>query len=504
MPVQPTYPGIYIEELPPSERTITAAPTSIAVFIGYAHPFWKPERFNEAVRVQSFGEYERALGGHFVHTGIPNALPVAVQQFFLNGGADAYVVGLKPAVNDPTAEALGSTGLTVVPRAPVSALMPMKVSVSMPRGTGTDVVVDVTVSYGTRTETLRGIRQTAPAGATVAETINNLSSLITVAETGGVSFGHTAPFALDVADTTLSGAAFDATAFTQVFADEGSLDKVDIFNLMAIPGVSDPTVLAVALAFCERKRAFFIMDPPANATADEPSTAISDPAMRDSLPNSTNGALYFPYLDGVHPLTQERTLIPPSGVVAGVFARTDNDRGVWKAPAGLETILKNVRGVVPTGRMTDKRAGILNERAVNAIRTFPGVGTVVFGARTLVGDVLNTAFQHWRYVPVRRTALFLEKTFERNLGWVVFEPNDEPLWVTIRTSIDAFMMSLFRQGAFQGSKPSEAFLVQCDRTTTTQQDINNGIVNIVVGFRPLKPAEFVIVKIAQLAGQAQA
>jgi len=175
---------------------------------------------------------------------------------------------------------------------------------------------------------------------------------------------------------------------------------------------------------------------------------------------------------------------------------------VWKAPAGLETTVVNTTGVVERGRMTDLRQGTLNPLGVNCLRNFPGIGTVVFGARTLVTD--NPAFEQWRYVPVRRMALFLEQTLYRNLGWVVFEPNDEPLWVAIRTTIENFMLSLFHQGAFQGSTPSQAFQVKCDSSTTTQTDIDNGIVNIIVAFAPLKPAEFVIIKIAQLAGQTQA
>jgi phage tail sheath protein FI len=152
--------------------------------------------------------------------------------------------------------------------------------------------------------------------------------------------------------------------------------------------------------------------------------------------------------------------------------------------------------------MTDQRQGVLNPKGINVLRSFPGSGTVVWGARTTVTN--NPAFEQWRYVPVRRTALWIEQTLVRNLGWVVFEPNDEPLWAAIRLSIENFMLSLFRQSAFQGRSPSEAFRVLCDKTTTLQSDIDLGIVNILVGFRPLKPAEFVIIKIAQLAGQAQA
>jgi uncharacterized protein len=244
------------------------------------------------------------------------------------------------------------------------------------------------------------------------------------------------------------------------------------------------------------------MDPPENASADDTAplgfTKIQD--LLDTIPHvSPNGALYFPYLKTVDPVDGKIREEPPSGYVAGIYARTDMRRGVWKAPAGLEAGVLNTTGVVETGRMTDMRQGTVNDKGVNVLRSFPNAGTVIWGART-VGT--NPALEQWRYVPVRRTALFIEQTLMRNLGWVVFEPNDEPLWTAIRCSIDNFMLSLFRQQAFQGRTPSEAFLVKCDKTTTTQTDIDQGKVNIVVGFRPLKPAEFVIIKIAQLAGQA--
>jgi phage tail sheath protein FI len=158
--------------------------------------------------------------------------------------------------------------------------------------------------------------------------------------------------------------------------------------------------------------------------------------------------------------------------------------------------------VVEEGRMTEEQQGVLNPLGVNCLRTFPGIGTVVFGARTLV--TANTAFAQWRYVPVRRMALFIEQSLVGSLKWVVFEPNSDPLWTAIRTTIEKFMLGLFKQGAFAGTTPSESFQVKCDSSTTTQDDIDNGIVNIIVAFRPLKPAEFVIIKIAQLAGQAQA
>jgi len=185
--------------------------------------------------------------------------------------------------------------------------------------------------------------------------------------------------------------------------------------------------------------------------------------------------------------------------VAGVFSRTDATRGVWKAPAGLDATLRGVPALSVS--LTDKENGELNPLGINCLRARPPVGRVIWGSRTLQGD--DRLASEWKYVPVRRTALFIEESLYRGTQWVVFEPNDEPLWAQIRLNVGAFMQNLFRQGAFQGATPSEAYFVKVDSETTTQTDINLGIVNIVVGFAPLKPAEFVIIKIQQIAGQIE-
>jgi phage tail sheath protein FI len=178
------------------------------------------------------------------------------------------------------------------------------------------------------------------------------------------------------------------------------------------------------------------------------------------------------------------------------MSRTDAARGVWKAPAGIESNLRGVSAL--TINLTDNENGLLNPLGINCLRSFPGIGTVCWGARTLEGqDILAS---EWKYVPIRRLALFLEESLYRGTKWVVFEPNDEPLWAKVRLNVGAFMMSLFRQGAFQGSTPDKAFYVKCDAETTTQDDRNKGIINIEVGFAPLKPAEFVVIKIQQMAG----
>ncbi len=515
MPVTLSYPGLYIEELPSSAHTITAAPTSIAVFIGYTHPF-KTLKFGEAVRVFNFTEYERNFGGLYANGRVDNFVAYAVQQFFLNGGSDAYVVGVEPklhtvppSTSDPLPHPTGDLGsIRFTGLEPVDDGHILTVSITNPQSSD---VADITVAYGSRGETFRNVSLSDKISGKdnpdyIERRLNKVSSLVTVSPIG-LSYG-TYPVAPDplqvkLLDTSpLGSVVTNYPDFGSVFATDGSLDKVDIFNLMVIPGVADSSVLSQALSFCERKRAFFIMDPPANDSADGAGGLVKIEDDVDKLPKSANGALYFPYLTSIDTLSGNVIPQPPSGYVAGIYARTDNNRGVWKAPAGLETTVLNATGVVASGKLTDSRAGVLNPLGVNCLRTFPGVGTVVFGARTLTTK--NPAFEQWRYVPVRRTALFIEQTLLRNLGWVVFEPNDEPLWVAIRTSIEAFMLSLFHQGAFQGSTPSTAFQVKCDSSTTTQTDIDLGIVNILVGFRPLKPAEFVVIKIAQLAGQAQA
>jgi phage tail sheath protein FI len=244
------------------------------------------------------------------------------------------------------------------------------------------------------------------------------------------------------------------------------------------------------------RRAMLIADPPSTVT-----DVAGAKTFKDTLDADANVALFVPRLRAPNPtkgnLVEE---FVSSGAVAGVFARTDAARGVWKAPAGTEATVAGAAGV--SLALTDAETGELNPLGINVLRTFPLVGTVIWGSRTLRGaDALT---DQWKYIPVRRTALFIEESLFRGLKWVVFEPNDEPLWSQIRLNVGAFMNGLFRQGAFQGTTPAQAYFVKCDAETTTQDDIDRGVVNIVVGFAPLKPAEFVVLKIQQMAGQSAA
>lgn len=283
-----------------------------------------------------------------------------------------------------------------------------------------------------------------------------------------------------------------------------ALDKVDLFNLLSIPdatrtdlSASDAQLIySQAITYCDSRRAFLLVDAPASVTTvsgaiDWISTTlgITDP----------NGAAFWPRVRLPDPLNNYALRsFPPSGVVAGVYAATDNNRGVWKAPAGINAALNGVQSL--TYQLTNDENGELNPLGLNCLRSFPVYGRVLWGARTLQGaDALAS---QWKYVPVRRLALFLEESLYRGLQWVVFEPNAAPLWASIRLNVESFLQTYFLKGAFAGTTPDQAYFVKCDSETTTPTDISNGIVNILVGFAPLEPAEFVVIQIEQLTGQA--
>lgn len=375
MPVSPTYPGVYVEELPSGVRTITGVSTAVAAFVGRA----QAGPLNEPTVIHNFGDYERVFGG----LAKDRLMSYAVHDYFLNGGSTAIIVRC------------------------------------------------------------------------------------------------------DEPQSALPGSQVDKTGLY-------ALEKVDLFTLLCLPD-ADETVVAEAAVYCERRRALLIVDPPAAWTtkANVDVTALNC--------TSQNAAVYFPRIQKRDPLDNNALRsFPPCGAVAGMIARTDAQRGIWKAPAGTDAGLVGV--VEPGVSLTDLECGDLNPKGVNCLRSLPPHGTVAWGARTLKGS--DQAASEWKYVPVRRLALYVEESLFRGTQWAVFEPNDEPLWSQLRLNIGAFMHDLFRQGAFQGSSPKEAYFVKCDHESTTQNDIDKGIVNVVVGFAPLKPAEFVILKFQQIAGQA--
>ncbi len=544
MAVQTSYPGVYIQELPSLAHSIQPAPTSVAVFIGYTHPF-RTSKFLTAVPLFSFADYQSNFGGFFSSPWQRDYVGQAVFQFFSNGGPMCYVVGLQaqqyyddsvspPAVKGGVAPAsIGVTcvdgdltftasqpvGIPAVAPATSGTGIPMQITLSNFQASAPTVppapaapldMADIVISYGSTAETYRKVTL-----ASLATVLAN-SSLVSVAFTDPAPTAYVASAMPSSATyslgyTTAPGAGWTVVNpgdFGQVFEDYQSLDKVPVFNLLAVPGISDPSVASEAVAFCERKRALYIADTPSSQTTGwDANSVIADlaggTAVSPAPPVSINAAVYYPWLASTDPVTQQSILAPPSGFVAGIYGQVDASQGVWQSPAGIGTALNGTTGVDVGGLMTDPQQGIMNKNAINCIRQFPGVGTVVFGARTTAGADQNTAQQQWKYVAVRRTALFIEQSLYANLTWAVFQPNATPLWNALTQTVSAFMLSLFRQGAFAGTKPSESFLVQCDATTTTATDVANGVVNVLVGFAPLVPAEFVVIQIAQLAGQAQ-
>jgi len=358
--------------------------------------------------------------------------------------------------------------------------------------------------------TLPTSRPNANAPAAIAATSTTPAVPAGVVAPGGDPFdpaSTTVSTAVVTADKASNGRALIATDFTTGQADKHgiyALLKADLFNLLCLPpldpenGIDMPAaVIADAAVFCEQHRAMLLVDPPTSWTTTASAIAGINLGVGTT---SKNAAIYFPRLRQPNPLRENQLEnFVPCGAVAGVMARTDTTRGVWKAPAGLDATLVGVPAL--TVSLTDAENGQLNPLGVNCLRVMPAAGRIVWGARTMEGN--DRLASEWKYIPVRRLALYIEESLYRGTQWVVFEPNDEPLWAQIRLNLGAFMHSLFRQGAFQGTTPRDAYFVKCDKETTTQDDINRGVVNIVVGFAPLKPAEFVVIKLQQMAGQIQ-
>jgi phage tail sheath protein FI len=519
MPVAVSYPGVYVEEIPSGVRTITGVATSITTFIGWADQ--GPTQY--AGLVLSWSDFQRIYGGFDARSPY---LGYAVSQFFINGGQQAYIVrlaysGVANATLTPAASAtlvqggLTFTAGTVGPDGLVShAANPGVwaqsygiVIKNQSGGTGRFRVQVVYAPPGAASEVVvesfenLSITTPDPQGRYVADVINKQSSFVTVVVASGTT---TAPVDTTLPSPKLAGTANDdgtvllpstntaaGGAFeTALTAATTILDQIDLFNLLCVPGEVVTATISTLEQYCEGRRVFLIADSDPGIT--NPSNLTGPPTA------GINSAFYFPWIQAPDPLNQNRpSYYPPCGFIAGIYARTDGTRGVWKAPAGTEATLAGASGIaVP---LNDGQNGVLNPLAVNCIRNFNVYGIVVWGARTMQGN--DELGSQWKYVPVRRTALFIEESLFRALKWVVFEPNDNPLWAEIRLNVGAFMQNLFRQGAFQGLTPADAYFVKCDNETTTQNDINLGIVNIVVGFAPLKPAEFVVIQIQQMAGQ---
>ncbi len=529
MPPTLSYPGVYIQEIPSGVRPITGVATSIAAFIG------RTERgpINQPVSITSFADFEREFGA------LSLSYPVgfAVQDFYQNGGGLAIVMRAFKAPGGVDRAVINYDTLKLVATAPGTWADQLRIRVekivppAAPQPHPLQALADQLSVTPDKFFSLR-IRNTK-GGVEEEETHLNLTFVPSARQIKGMLAANSrllrdngstdAPAAHSVpADATEEAKLWTDNQFSEKVTTPGkdsaaldvaayktginALDSADLFNLLVIPpdalggDLVDLEVNTAAAAYCHQRRALYIVDPPAAWNTVDEAKKVTD--LKITGLDARYAAVYFPRVRKANPL--RGNLIEPftaSGIIAGIMARTDETRGVWKAPAGVDAALAGVDGLEIEHPMSDTQNGILNQIGVNCLRYFPIIGHVVWGARTLRGaDILG---DEYKYVPIRRTANFIEESLFRGLKWVVFEPNDEPLWAQIRLNVGAFMQGLFRQGAFQGTSARDAYFVACDKTTTTQNDINLGIVNVVVGFAPLKPAEFVVVKIQQIAGQIQ-
>jgi phage tail sheath protein FI len=499
MPGPVSYPGVYVEEVPGGAHPIAGVPTSIALFVGWAGK----GPADRAARIASFADFERLYGGFD-----PDSyLGYGVSQFFANGGSEAYVVriegtgakvataaipGLSKFRIEASSSGAWSNGLRVRKTQAGGKLFRLDIlHIAVPHQ------ADVVLESFDKLSDDRANRRYAP------KLINGTSAYINLIKAQPAAAGASAPpgpgkigtFRGGVSGTTPAGDEPGFVASVLNLFESGKIaDTIDIFNLICVPGLTRRAALESLQRFASQRRAFLIADCARDST-------LADVAA--GMPNglgADHSAYYFPWVMAPDP---KQALVvrpfPPSGFLAGIYARTDSRRGVWKAPAGLDAVLAGASG--PAVGMTDGENGQLNPQAVNAIRAFPAGGTVAWGARTCSGD--EGSASDYKYIPVRRLALHIEESIFRGLKWVVFEPNGEALWARIRLSAGAFMNSLFRQGAFVGSTPGHAYFVKCDSGTTSRNRIDLGLVTIVIGFAPLKPAEFVVLTIEQMAGQLE-
>jgi hypothetical protein len=467
----PLYPDALVEERSGGGHAIAGAATSISMFIGWA-PRGPIDRAN---RISSFSDYQRAFGGPD-----PRALlGYSVKHFFENGGADAYVIRL---VGAGAAVASADFG-------------PLTASAASPGEWGDRYKIKVTLRSTTNDAgfKIEALDREADDAIVAENVVNGYSDFIAVKVAA-----NTPP---DAGERNLSGGLDGAvlgpsdsefqSATLACFGSSAIVDRIDLFNLLCVPGLAKPETINALQGHCRRRRAFLIVD---SAEGDTVADAMREAAALRGQ-DAANSAIYFPWIQSPDPVQPGASRnFPPCGFVAGVYSRADRTRGVWRAPAGADASLIGATGLALT--VSDAEAGQLNANGVNCLRGVPAHGAVIWGSRTMQADDGDS---EWKYVSVRRLALFIEESLSRSLQWVVFEPNDEPLWAQIRSAVSDFLLGLFHRGAFPGQTQRDAFFVKCGRETMTQDDIDHGVVNILIGFAPLRPGEFITLKIRQIA-----
>jgi phage tail sheath protein FI len=536
------HPGVYVLETGSPPRSIEAASTSTAIFVG------ETERGpTDPVKLTSRSDFTRQFGGYLRQNtsinGNSPTLAYAMDAFFGNGGTTCYVLRVvapkqgqvatasrtKTGANEPTLKVLASSpggwaNGTTTNGVHVAFLAASDASASRFRvvvgftdlSVGVQAIVEdfdrlsidpndenYVVDTLNRSLYIKWDPATTPAVPTTFDTLLGDGSataaniLLTFASGNlGLSGG---------AGGETDGAYSSSAPYGDL--DLGRLDDLSDASLLIIPRVADdtaqPTLNGAGIAYAMNRplKDLFYVGSMKRYTAkvlttNAVQTGVVPEFQATNLPKNDFAAVYWPWIRVNDPIGTGKNptiVVAPAPTVAGVYARTDANRGVWKAPAGVEATLLGAQAL--EFNVQDIQQDILNPLGVNALRTQPGAGAVIWGARTMVPA------SQWRYVPVRRTAIFLRKSIYNGIQFAVFEGNDEPLWSALRLTIGGFMDSLYRQGAFAGGSPSEAYFVKCDAETTTAVDQVAGVVNILVGFSPLRPAEFVVVKLSQIVSQ---
>ncbi|MGD8903705.1 MAG: phage tail sheath subtilisin-like domain-containing protein [Anaerolineae bacterium] len=522
------HPDVSTQGVESSAHPIGPVPSSTTAFVGRA----LRGPVNMPTVINSFGEFRRLFGGLWKES----RLGYAVADFFLNGGSRAVIVRLfnpgaastaQPPSNAQLVllDAAGLEAITLEAKDPGAWGSALRVRVTYPQARGNRFALAIHDPASGITEEFTDLTIEDISARRVDRVLAEASGLVRLkgiwsnalqrpTEHGEVPAGtdtwddENAGQAFTQANGGSDGEPLTEAEFVPTGAGArqeglGALDGAEPFSLMVIPpykpkqGVPDMDVdagvHASALACCIEHRAMYLVDPPW-----EWHTVADVQLPIPGLQRHENAAVYFPWIKRPDALSGGAIIeVTPSGAVAGVMARTDQARGIWKAPAGMDAGLRGVHSL--SIDLTDAEAGELNGLGINSLRTLPTVGHVIWGARTMMGH--HQVASEWKYVPVRRLALFIEESLHRGTEWTVFEPNDETLWTTLRLNVGAFMHQLYRQGAFQGQSPRDAYFVRCDGSTTSPADIERGIVNLMVGFAPLRPAEFVILRLQLPAGQ---
>jgi phage tail sheath protein FI len=503
------HPGVYIEEIERGPVPIEGVPTSLAAFLG------ETERGSTKPRLcTGYKDYQRYFGDVFDQT---KFMPYAVSGFFTNGGAEVYVCRLVPADAIAAQVAAGTFTLQAVGAgtwgnqvyasidpsatkvsaggggAPVSVGFRLRLAYysKPPAGDPNAWFADNTKGpVPTYFEDFHDLVTNESSPDFYAKRLLNSSSLATLVPPPGAAPGEAPTLGQYLLSggtngtTLLTSADYEGLPAGKRILPQGLaallLDPYRDVALVYGPNVDVPTALSI-IAHCENTRYRFAVidcDQNVDAVAFEP---------RDAITDTEYAAYYYPWIYTSDPLTGARKSVPPGGHMLGIYARSDAQRGVFKAPAN-----EIVNGALDLFTDTnDATQDVLNPKGINAIRRFPGRGIRLWGARTMSSDAL------WKYVSVRRLFIFLEHSIFNGTQWVVFEPNDQRLWARVIDSIRLFLRTQWRAGALFGATEKEAFFITCDQTTMTQDDILNGRLICEIGIAPVRPAEFVIFRIFQ-------